>query len=116
MIGSDKPLLLLSTEIKSPPLSESARRKMGYLLRRLQKGELLAMPESRPLPAVGCGCHELRVQDAISRTTWRLVYRIEADCVVIVDIFAKKTQRLPAEVVWKCRARLRRYDEERRKL
>ena len=36
----------------------------GLLLRRLQCGERVEMPHSRPMPAVGSRCHELRIQDA----------------------------------------------------
>jgi hypothetical protein len=32
-----KPLLLLSGEIKTPPFSEEARRKAGFLLRMVQR-------------------------------------------------------------------------------
>jgi hypothetical protein len=35
----------------------------GMLLRRLQRGETLSMPESRPMPTIGPRCHELRVDD-----------------------------------------------------
>lgn len=39
----DKALVLLSGEIKTPPLSVEARREAGFLLRRLQQGELLSL-------------------------------------------------------------------------
>lgn len=38
MSPADKPLVILSGEIKTPPLTASARVEAGYLLRRLQKG------------------------------------------------------------------------------
>ena len=38
-----KPLVLLHTEIKTPPLSPEARREIGYLLRALQEGDHLSM-------------------------------------------------------------------------
>ena len=84
-----KPLLLLSGEIKTPPFSEEARRKAGFLLRMLQRGELLSMPDSRPMPTIGPRCHELRVVDAGARVTWRIVFRLAPDAVVIADVFAK---------------------------
>ena len=114
MIRSDKPLLLLSGKIKSPPFSEIARRKAGFLLRMLQRGELLSMPDSRPMPGIGPRCHELSVSDSASQVTWRVIYRLDPDCVVVADVFAKKTQQTPDEVIWRCKARLKRYDKDRR--
>ena len=78
------------------------------MLRRLQKGELLGMPHARPMPAIGPRCHELRIND-ISRT-WRIVYRIDADAIVIVEVFCKKTGATPKSVIDICRKRLRGYD------
>jgi phage-related protein len=85
-----------------------ARLEAGWLLRRLQAGEKFGMPHSRPMPAIGPRCHELRVVDA--GKTWRLVYRIDADAVVIVDVFQKTTAQTPARVLEDCRRRLRLYD------
>jgi phage-related protein len=42
---------------------------------------------------------------------WRLVYRVDADSIVIVDVFDKKTQQTPEDVIASCRRRLRIYDE-----
>jgi phage-related protein len=70
---SDEPLVWLHGEIKTPPLSRAARIEAGYLLRLLQKGPAIAMPQSRPMPVVGPRCHELRVRDA--GADWRIVYR-----------------------------------------
>lgn len=47
----DKPLVWLHGEIKTPPMSAKARLEGGYLLRRLQRGELLSMPESHAVYA-----------------------------------------------------------------
>ncbi|MEY4576731.1 MAG: hypothetical protein RL701_1434 [Pseudomonadota bacterium] len=88
----DKPLVILSGEIKTPPLSESSRLEAGYLLRRLQAGELLSLPHSRPMPSIGPRVHELRIQDSETRTTWRIVYRAEAAEILVVAVFMKKTQ------------------------
>src|SRR6266545_6374336 len=86
--GVDKPLLILHGEIHSPPFSEEARRWTGFLLRRLQQGYLLGMPDSRPMPSIGTRCHELRVDDPERRTTWRIMYRIDGDAIVVADISA----------------------------
>ena len=73
----DKPLIWLHGEIKTPPFSQAARLEAGFLLRKLQRGESLSLPHSRPMPAIGPRCHELRVTD--KRKTWRVIYRIDAD-------------------------------------
>jgi phage-related protein len=108
MPHSDKPLAWLHGEIKTPPLSSEARIEAGLLLRRLQRGERLGMPHSRPMPAIGGRCHELRIQDA--DTTWRIVYRVDPDVVIIGEVFAKKTQTTPRPVLEACRRRLAAYD------
>jgi hypothetical protein len=57
----DKPLAWIAGEIKTPPLSAEARQEAGVLLRRLQRGETLSLPESRPMRSIGQRCHELRI-------------------------------------------------------
>ena len=109
MVSSgDKPLVWLHGEVKTPPLSSVARIEAGVLLRRLQRGETLAMPHSRPMPSIGSRCHELRIND--EQATWRVIYRIDPDAIVICDVFSKKTPATPATVVRTCRQRLRDYD------
>lgn len=106
----DKPLVWLHGEVKTPPFSVAARIDAGVLLRRLQRGEKLSMPHSRPMPSIGSRCHELRIQDA--GHTWRIFYRLERDAVVIAGVAKKKTQRTPKAILEACRRRLARYDED----
>lgn len=108
MSPSDKPLVWLHGEIRTPPFSEAARSEAGFLLRLLQKGQALAMPHSRPMPVVGSRCHELRVQDA--KADWRIVYRADSDAVVILAVFSKKTRTTPTAVIDACIRRLTEYD------
>ena len=63
MGAADKPLVWLRGEVKTPPLSAAARLEAGTLLRRLQAGDKLSTPHSRPMPSIGPRCHELRVVD-----------------------------------------------------
>ena len=109
-MGSDinKPLVWLHGEVRTPPLSSAARLETGVLLRRLQRGDLLSLPHSRPMPSIGKRCHELRIVDEAA--TWRLIYRIDGDAIVIVEVFGKKTPATPASVVNVCKRRLREYD------
>lgn len=66
------------------------------------------MPQSRPMPTIGSRCHELRINDA--DTTWRLIYRIDPDAIVILEVFAKKTEKTPKDVIEACKKRLKEYD------
>lgn len=112
MSPNDKPLVWLAGEVRTPPFSPEARIEAGFLLRRLQQDESLSMPHSRPMPVFGRGCHELRIVDRDS--TWRIVYHVDADAVVILEVFSKKTQTTPKRVIQTCRARLAMYRESRR--
>jgi hypothetical protein len=58
MAQGERPLVWLHGEIKTPPFSFEARVETGVLLRRLQGGEKLTLPHSRPMPAIGARCHE----------------------------------------------------------
>jgi hypothetical protein len=81
----DTPLVWLRGEVKTPPFGATARVEAGFLLRRLQRGELLGLPHSRPMPSVASGCHELRIVDG--DLNWRIMYYIATDAVVILDVF-----------------------------
>jgi phage-related protein len=109
MGGSDKPLVWLEGEVRTPPLSKAARLEAGFLLRQLQRGEKLGLPHSRPMPAIGARCHELRVND--EDATWRIVYRVDTDAILILDVFKKKSQETPRRVIDACKSRIRRYDK-----
>lgn len=104
---SGKPLVWLHGEVKTPPFSRAARVEAGFLLRRLQDGEMLEMPASRPMPTVGPNCHELRVDDGT--VTWRIVYHVDAEAIVILDVFQKKSRTTPKQVIDVSRKRLRAY-------
>jgi len=107
--GVDKPLVWLHGEIKTPPFATEARIETGVLLRRLQRGESLRMPQSRPMSAIGRRCHELRVRDGAAN--WRIIYRMDGDAVVIGEVFAKKTRTTPKDVIATCKRRFREYDD-----
>lgn len=107
MAEPDKPLVWLRGEVKTPPSSPDARVEAGVLLRRLQRGEMLELPHSRPMPTIGPRCHELRVNDA--GHTWRVVYRVDTDAIVILDVFSKKTSTTPRTVIENCQRRLSEY-------
>lgn len=88
-----KPLAWLHGEIKTPPFTKEGRKEAGYLLRMLQEGEALGMPRAEPLRIVGPRCGALRVRDGAHH--WRIIYRIDSDVVLIVDVYSKKTRTVP---------------------
>jgi len=104
---TDKPIAWLHGQVKTPPFSAPARVEAGTLLRRLQAGETLGLPHSRPLPAIGTGCHELRVVDG--GVSWRIIYCLDAHAIVVLDVFAKKTSAIPGTVMTNCQQRLAAY-------
>ncbi len=89
-------------------MAPRSRLQAGYLLRRLQSGETLSMPESRPMPSIGPRCHELRIDEGA--VTWRIFYRIDPDAIVILDVLKKKTPSTPKTVIEICKRRLAEYD------
>ena len=108
MMKIDRELLILHGEMRTPPMSQNARVEAGYLLRKLQQGENVSLPHSRPMPSIGRRCHELRIQD--EKVTWRIIYRNDSDAIIILDVFSKKTSKTPKNVIDICQKRLRLYD------
>lgn len=91
-------------------MSREARREAGVLIRLLQKGQLFGLPHSRPMPSIGPRCHELRIQD--ENKTWRIMYRIDADEILILEVFAKDSKKTPKAVLDVCKRRLRKWDKQ----
>jgi phage-related protein len=105
----DKPLVWLHGKIKTPPFSKEARLEAGFLLRKLQQGKILALPHSRPMPSIGKYCHELRIEDR--QQTWRIIYRLDPDAIIIAEVFSKKTRKTPPVVIDTSQQRLKAYDD-----
>jgi len=103
-----KPLVWLHGEIKSPPLSKAARIEAGFLLRQLQNGIKLSLPQSRPLASIGKRCHELRLND--NDKTWRIIYRIDSDAIILLEVFQKQTNKTPKQIIENSKRRLNQYD------
>ena len=66
------------------------------------------MPASRPIPNIRTGCHELRIID--EKATWRIVYYVDHDAIVVLEVFEKRTPTTPSGVVENCKRRLRSYE------
>lgn len=105
-----KDYVVLHGEITTPPMAEATRLRAGYLLWLVQIGETLSLPVSRPMPTIGPRVHELRLNEP--HKTWRVIYRIDANAVLIVEFFEKTTQTTPADVIRNCQRRLREYDHK----
>jgi phage-related protein len=60
------------------------------------------------MPSIASRCHELCIQD--DNITWCIVYRIDNDAILILDVFRKKTQQTPKSVIDICKHRIRAYD------
>ncbi len=45
-----------------------------------------------------------------SEADWRIVYRLDANAVVILEVFSKKTRATPKAVIEACVRRLKEYD------
>ena len=87
----------------------SRPRRGGRIAAAIAGGTKLGLPHSRPMPGIGAHCHELRIVD--EGATWRIIYRLDEDAVVVADVFSKKTRQTPGQVIADCRRRLRQYDE-----
>ncbi len=103
-----KLLVWVHGEIKTPPFTPEARQEAGMLLRFLQEGEQLTMPQAEPLPTVGQRCGALRVRDADHN--WRIMYRVDSDAVVVLEVYSKKSRKIPDAVIKRCKQRLKQYD------
>lgn len=107
-----KPLVWLHGEVKTPPFTQEARVETGVLLRLLQEGEPLGLPHSRPMSSIGTRCHELRIRDADKN--WRIIYRIDDDAILIVEVFNKTTKATPKNVIEVCKKRLGKYNADQK--
>ena len=110
MTKKEKPLVWLHGEIKTPPFSALARIEAGFLLRQLQQGIKLELPHSRPMPNIGTRCHEIRITD--ENTIWRIIYRIDEDAIIILEVFKKKSRQTPKKVIDVCKDRIKVYNNE----
>ena len=99
--------------IQTPPFTEEGRKEAGYLLRLLQEGEKLGMPQAEPLPMVGPRCGAIRVRDG--EHNWRIMYRVDPDAVLVLEVYAKKTRKIPQEVIDRCKQRRKDYDDTAKK-
>ena len=65
------------------------------------------MPHSRAMSSIGAGCYELRVLD--DRKSWRIIYHVAEEAIVILHVFEKKSRKTPGRVIEICQRRLRAF-------
>ena len=82
----------------------------GFLLRMVQDGLKISLPQSRPMPDIWPRCHELKVRD--ENLDWRVVYRIDPDVILIVAVCPKKTGQTTKHDIDRCKAILKRYEAD----
>jgi phage-related protein len=84
---------------------KDVRNRLGRSLFRLQMGDQIGMPQSRPMGSVAGGVSELRLQakDGSYRVFY---YTASRDGVLVVHAFVKKTQRTPPMEIQIARKRL----------
>ena len=90
---------------------KEARVCLGRGLYRLQLGEKLGMPNSRPMPGVAAGVSELRVkgEDGSFRAFY---YTASSQGVLVFHAFVKKTRRTPPLEIELGRKRLQELLDE----
>jgi phage-related protein len=91
-IAGNRPLVWLQGEVKTPPFSRDAQIEAGFLLRRVQHGENVEFPASRPMPDIGPHCHELRIDDG--DLTWRIAYHIDSEAIVCLKRRAERLRSM----------------------
>lgn len=85
---------------------EEIRGDLADALARLDAGQSLTMPLSRPMPIIGEGVHELRLKDRSG--VYRVVYAlIEPGTVYVLHGFKKTTQATPKRNIELARKRLK---------
>jgi phage-related protein len=85
---------------------EEIRGDLADALARLDAGQTLALPLSRPMPSIGSGVHELRLKDRSG--AYRVFYvLLGAGVVYVLHAFHKKTQATPKHTLALVRKRLK---------
>ena len=60
------------------------------------------------MPSIGLRCHELRITD--EDKIWRIIYRVDSDAIVILEVFSKKTRTTSKRIIDICKQRIKDYD------
>lgn len=86
---------------------EEVRGELADAIARLERGHLLTMPLSRPMPSIGPGVHELRFRDRSG--IYRVVYWLAgAGMIHLLHAFKKTTQKTSPQDIQTAKERLKR--------
>jgi phage-related protein len=87
------------------------RKDLGAILTKLQKGETVGYPDTKPMSVVAKGVFEIRLKDASG--IFRAFYLIKTEHgIVVFHSFKKKSQKTPKHEIETARSRLHTYLEE----
>ena len=90
---------------------EEVRGELADAIARLERGQMLTMPLSRPMPSIGPGVHELRFRDRSG--IFRSIYWLAGGgSVYLIHAFKKKTPKTPLQDIEIAKERLRRIRYE----
>jgi phage-related protein len=85
---------------------KAARAEIGWLIERLQAGDTLVEPLSKPMNMIALSCHELRYKDETG--AYRTFYYLKHERgILIFHAFKKKTQKTPKKELETGRQRLK---------
>lgn len=106
-------LVLMKEAIWHPNAIEEIRRfpnqvkkNLGYLIYKLQIGEVITAPKSKPFKSIEVGVSELRIKD--SSGAYRVFYFFKTQKgVMIIHAFKKKTQKTPKKEIDKAKNNLK---------
>ena len=91
-------------EVKAFPTE--IREDLADAVARLELGQTLSLPLSRPMPSLGKGIHELRLKDRSG--IYRIIYFIiRANKIILVHAFKKTTQETPLQVLNTAKRRIK---------
>jgi phage-related protein len=85
---------------------EETRGELADAIARLERGHMLSMPLSRPMPSIGKGVHELRFRDRSG--IYRVIYFLAGQGNIwLLHGFMKKTQQTPGPNIEIAKKRLK---------
>ena len=78
--------------------SHELRQNIFGVLARLELGDIIPMPLSKPLFSIAKGLHELRFSDKVGK--YRVFYYIKiSHAIYVIHAMRKKTQKIEKKVV-----------------
>lgn len=106
-----KPLKFCASSLQDLiAFSPEARKRAGYQLDKVQRGE--QPTDFKPMPTVGKGAEEIRVKDESG--AYRVVYLARlVDAVYVLHCFQKKTQQTAKHDIDVAKQRLKEVLNER---